>query len=88
MYTVSMAGVIEKYRLEVSRFLIRKVGCAETAADIFQSVAENMLRRSPDPPIDDVRAFLYRAAKSAAVNQQRTDRTLDDNHLEDRCLGE
>lgn len=47
-----------------------------------------MLRRNPDPPIDDVRAFLYRAAKSAAVNQQRTDRTLDDNHLEDRCLGE
>lgn len=70
-----LIGSIERYRREVNCFLTRRVGCADTAADIFQSVAENLLRRNPDPPIEDVRAFLYRAAKNAAFNLQRTERT-------------
>ena len=37
---------IEGYRREVNRFLTRRVGCADTAADIFQSVAENLLYKS------------------------------------------
>ena len=53
-----LTGSIERHRLEVCRFLSGRVGCAETAADIFQSIAENLLRRNPDPPIEDVRAFL------------------------------
>ena len=71
----SLSGSIERYRLEVSRFLNGRVGCAETAADIFQSIAENLLRRNPDPPIEDVRAFLFQAAKNAALNLQRAART-------------
>lgn len=70
----SFAEIIEQYRLEVTRYLCGWVGCAETAADIFQSVAENLLRRNPDPPIEDVRAFLFRAAKNAALNEQRAAR--------------
>ncbi|PAY02515.1 hypothetical protein CKO50_04595 [Pseudoalteromonas sp. HM-SA03] len=70
-----LTGSIERYRLEVNRFLTRRVGCADTAADIFQSVAENLLRRDPNPPIEDVRAFLYRAAKNAAFNLQRSECT-------------
>lgn len=70
----SLCGAIERYRLEVSRFLSGRVGCAETAADIFQSIAENLLRRNPDPPIEDIRAFLFRAAKNAALNEQRAAR--------------
>lgn len=65
---------IECYRLEISRFLTGRLGCAETAADIYQSITENMLRRTPDPPIEDVRAFLYKAAKNAVLNEQRTAR--------------
>ncbi len=71
----SLAGAIERHRLEVSRFLRGRVGCADTAADLYQSIAENLLRRNPDPPIENVRAFLFRAARNAASNQQRADRT-------------
>ena len=71
----SLTRSIERYRLEVSRFLKGRVGCAETAADIFQSIAENLLRRNPDPPIENVRAFLYQAARNAILNQQRTARS-------------
>ncbi|MGO2371942.1 MAG: RNA polymerase sigma factor [Pseudoalteromonas prydzensis] len=75
LHAENLTGSIEGYRREVNRFLTRRVGCADTAADIFQSVAENLLRRDPDPPIKDVRAFLYRAVKNAAFNLQRSERT-------------
>jgi RNA polymerase sigma-70 factor (ECF subfamily) len=74
-HTEYLTRSIERYRLEVSLYLTRRVGCAETAADIFQSVAENLIRRKSDSPIDDVRAFLYRSAANAAVNLQRSVRT-------------
>lgn len=61
--------------MEISRFLSRRVGCVDTAADLYQSIAENLLRRNPDPPIEDVRAFLFQAAKNAASNQRRAART-------------
>ncbi len=69
----SLAGSIERHRLEVSRFLHGRVGCADTAADLYQSIAENLLRRNPDPPIKNVRAFLFQAARNAASNQQRAE---------------
>ena len=71
----SLAGLIERHRLEVSRFLSGHVGCADTAADLYQSIAENLLRRNPDPPIEDIRAYLFQAAKYAAFNQHRAART-------------
>lgn len=69
----SPVGSIERYRIEVTRFLSGRVGCAEAAADIFQSIAENLLRRNPGPPIEDTRAFLFRAARNAALNLQRAE---------------
>lgn len=71
----SLAGSIERHRLEVSRYLHGRVGCADTAADLYQSIAENLLRRNPDPPIRNVRAFLFQAARNAASNQQRAECT-------------
>ena len=71
----SLAGSIERHRLEVSRFLHGRVGCADTAADLYQSIAENLLRRNPDPPIENVRAFLFQAARNAASNQRRAECT-------------
>ncbi|MEM9388235.1 MAG: RNA polymerase sigma factor [Pseudomonadota bacterium] len=71
----SLVDSIEQHRLEVSRFLSGRVGCVDAAADLFQSIVENLLRRDPDPPIEDVRAFLFQAAKNAALNHQRAERT-------------
>lgn len=87
----SLARLIERHRLEVSRFLRGRVGCADTAADLYQSIAENLLRRNPDPPIKNLRAFLFQAARNAASNQQRAEHSrakfnilavplLDENH--------
>lgn len=70
----SLSTSIERYRLEVSRFLSGRLGCPETAADIFQSISEKLIRRDQDPPIEDIRAFLFRAAKNAALNEQRAAR--------------
>lgn len=69
---------IEHNRAEISRFLLSRLGCADTAADVFQSIVENLLRRPPEPPIEDVRAFLYRAARNAVLNQRRAARNKSD----------
>ncbi len=73
--TESLAASIERHRMEVSRFLYGRVGCADTAADLYQSIAENLLRRNPEPPIRNIRAFLFEAARNAASNQHRSERT-------------
>ena len=71
----TVARSIERHRLEVSRFLSGRVGCVDTAADLYQSIAENLLRRDPDPPVEDVRAFLFQAARNAVSNHHRDGQT-------------
>ncbi|MEM1263209.1 MAG: RNA polymerase sigma factor [Pseudomonadota bacterium] len=70
----SLVDSIEQHRIEVNRFLRGRVGCVDVAADLYQSIVENLLRRDPHPPIEDVRAFLFQAAKNAALNHQRAER--------------
>lgn len=56
---------------DLQRFLARRLGCAETAADLVQDtfvrVAELPSTRQPDNP----RAFLFRIAANLAIDHQR-----------------
>ena len=62
---------IESHRQEIEHFLERELGCSHTAQDLFQTVVENLLHRSPAAPIDNIRAYLYRAARNALNNHYR-----------------
>lgn len=55
-------------------FLTRQVGCAHTSADLFQRIAEKLLRQKQPPATDSVRAYLYRAASSEAASYFRGER--------------
>ena len=66
-----LTAAVECHRGEVHRYLSGRVGCAETAADLFQSIVENLLRREADPPIRNVRAYLFQAARHAVSNHRR-----------------
>lgn len=68
-----LARSIELHRSEVHGYLSQQVGCMDTAADIFQSIVESLLHREPNPPIQNVRAYLYRAAKNASINHRRSE---------------
>lgn len=55
-------------------FLTRQVGCAHTSADLFQRLAEKLLRQKQPPTTDSMRAYLYRAASSEAASYFRGER--------------
>ena len=63
---------IEANRSELHGYLSHRTGCMETAADLFQSIVERLLLRDPDPPIQNVRAYLFQAARHALANHYRT----------------
>ena len=71
----TLTRAIERHRWDVSRFLCGRIGCVDTAADLYQSIAEALLRRDADLPIRDVRAFLFRAARNAISNHYRAEQT-------------
>ncbi|MEM1191438.1 MAG: sigma-70 family RNA polymerase sigma factor [Pseudomonadota bacterium] len=64
----AFARAVESHRPEVQGYLRGQVGCAEVAADIFQTIAENLLGRDDLTPISNLRAYLFQAARNAAVN--------------------
>ncbi|MEM1152525.1 MAG: sigma-70 family RNA polymerase sigma factor [Pseudomonadota bacterium] len=66
--TGALGSTIERHRMEVQSYLGSIVSCTEAAADLFQTIAEQSLRRDRLFPIKNVRAYLYAAAKNAAAN--------------------
>lgn len=57
-------------------FLTRRLACAETAADLTHELFLNLLNPTGNKAlnIDNVRAYLYRAAANMAINHQTAER--------------
>lgn len=52
-------------------YLLRKVGCTQVAADIFQKLAEKFLSRKVDLPFSSHLRYLFRAASNEAISHYR-----------------
>ncbi|MEL7046433.1 MAG: RNA polymerase sigma factor [Pseudomonadota bacterium] len=66
-----LAQSLEMHRGEVQGYLAGKLGCADTAEDMFQAIVENLLRRDGAEPVGNLRAYLYQAARNALANHYR-----------------
>ncbi|MEM1153847.1 MAG: RNA polymerase sigma factor [Pseudomonadota bacterium] len=62
---------IESHRVEIEGYLTVKLGCANTAQDLFQSIIEGFLRRPQTKSVGNLRAYLYQAARNALSNHYR-----------------
>ncbi len=66
-----MALALESYRPAIHRYLHRNVDCADVAADLFQSICERLMARRDPIAIEDIKAYLFRAARNAIYNHRR-----------------
>lgn len=56
---------------EIERFLLRRLSCPDTAADLTQETFARLLRLGAIEQIENVRAYLYRTATNLALDHQR-----------------
>ena len=66
-----LAAALAKHYEEVKAFIRRKVGCADLAADAAQDAWLKLATAAPTQPVDNPRAYLFRAAGNLAVDAQR-----------------
>jgi RNA polymerase sigma factor (sigma-70 family) len=66
-----LAAALADHYEEIKAFILRKVGCAEFAADVTQDVWIKMATAAPGEPVDNPRAYLYRVAGNLAVDRLR-----------------
>jgi RNA polymerase sigma-70 factor (ECF subfamily) len=58
---------------ELRGFLLRRLRCRQQVADLFQDLAERLLRR-PVADCGNPRAYLFQAASNALIDYRRTER--------------
>lgn len=66
---------LEAHKPGLMRFLRRRLGCEDTARDVYQSLLERLIAAPLGGDIDNPKAYLYRAAANAAHSHRRADRT-------------
>lgn len=59
---------------EIERYLLRRVNCSETAADLTQEAFFRLLQHNGRESIENVRAFLFRIASNLAKDHVRKSR--------------
>lgn len=57
---------------EIRGFLQRRLGCRHMVADIFQDLAERVLRRPPQD-LASPRSYFFQAASNAVIDYRRTE---------------
>lgn len=66
-----IADFIQRHRGELSRFIIRKLGSDEHAADILQDAYLRLARRQTPDIVDNPRAFVFRIVANLIIDFQR-----------------
>lgn len=67
----------------LQKFLTSRTGCPHTAADIFQKIAEKLLRKNPSSPIGNQRSYLYKIARNEVIDHYRSENRR--NQYEGEC---
>ena len=66
-----------RHHADLRRFLVRRLRCEETAADVAQEAYLRLLRFAPRRAIEDARAYLFQVAANAAYDRLARQRTQD-----------
>ncbi len=60
-----------QYGQELQGYLVRRLSCAETAADLTQEAFMRLIRTGPGSALDNPRAYLYRIASNLVTDHYR-----------------
>lgn len=60
-----------QYGQELQGYLVRRLSCAETAADLTQEAFARLIRTNPGSALDNPRAYLYRIASNLVTDHYR-----------------
>jgi RNA polymerase sigma-70 factor (ECF subfamily) len=69
--TDDIADAFEAHAVELRRFLLSRVQCRETAADITQETYLRLLAQPFAQPVGNLRAFIFRVARNLAIDHVR-----------------
>jgi RNA polymerase sigma factor (sigma-70 family) len=76
MRVEDLNALFRRYAKDLTRFLQRRVASPDMAADLAQEAFLKVMQATPQAPIADPRAYLFRTAANLAINQQRHQRVL------------
>ncbi|MAD46558.1 MAG: RNA polymerase subunit sigma-24 [Oceanospirillaceae bacterium] len=68
---------LEEHESGLRTFFTARVHCPHTAADLFQQMAEKLLRQAPAAHIENARAYLYRSAQNEIISYFRGQTTRE-----------
>jgi len=70
MSGINIRELFVSYGREIESFLMRRVGCRDTAADLTQDLFLRLMTLPQTHGVDNMRAYLYRAAANVAINHR------------------
>jgi|GEM_PF-508855 len=73
---------LQEHESALRKFFTARVHCPHTAADLFQQMAEKLLRMKPGTDIDNARAYLYRSAQNEIISHYRGENTREQYETE------
>lgn len=71
MAAKGLAALFQCYGTELRRFFIRRLGNADTAADLTQEIFARAARTGAVAQMDDPRAYLYKIANNLIIDHHR-----------------
>lgn len=66
-----LAAALERHYGELRAFLVSKLGCQAMAADVVQDLWLRVAQQQEGPAVQNLRAYLYRAAGNLATDRLR-----------------
>jgi len=72
----NVQAIYLQHSQEIERFLVRRLACPETAADLTQETFARFLRVGTTERIENVRAYLFRTAANLAMDHLRRRRHM------------
>lgn len=84
----SLFHVFRQCAGELQRFLVRRLGCTHTAADLVQETYVRVAQLPPTRQPDNPRAFLFRVAANLAIDHQRRARYQARHEMRDEAARE
>ncbi len=69
-----IVSALMDYESSLCQFLTSRVGCPDTANDIFQNMAERLLSKRAGLVVEDYRAYLFQAARNEVINHYRSEK--------------
>lgn len=79
------ATLIEQYRQELHRHLLRRVSCPDTANDLLHDTYLRLVNYRSPKPVENPRAFVYRIADNIATDHLRKNKMVTVRLPEPEC---